>query len=327
MPFFNIFSKKQPSPEKKLKIIVDNREKNSLVIPELLNQNFEIEYKQLPVADYLINNIAIERKTIQDLKSSIINKRIMQQLLELKQYPSHLLLIEGFSDENIYAPPLHENAIRGFLLSIALEFQTPMIFTQNAKDTVKYFSIIAKKKPSSEPSLRPSKIFLSENEQAQFILEGFPGIGPKTAQLLLEKFKTIKNIINAPEEEIKSLLGKKANNFLNFENNYHLTRGEPLLAIREFSNLAKGYPNLEKIRFFLGLACYKAGNFAEALKDFEHVYKLNPNYRNVAQWVEFLRDDRVYHEGAAFCRSREEFLNYSYGHIATEKPASVSLNA
>jgi len=218
MPFFNIFSKKQPSPEKKLKIIVDNREKNSLVIPELLNQNFEIEYKQLPVADYLINNIAIERKTIQDLKSSIINKRIMQQLLELKQYPSHLLLIEGFSDENIYAPPLHENAIRGFLLSIALEFQTPMIFTQNAKDTVKYFSIIAKKKPSSEPSLRPSKIFLSENEQAQFILEGFPGIGPKTAQLLLEKFKTIKNIINAPEEEIKSLLGKKANNFLKFLN-------------------------------------------------------------------------------------------------------------
>jgi len=217
MPFFNIFSKKKPFPERKLKIIVDNREKNSLVIPELLSQNFEIEYKHLPVADYLINNIAIERKTISDLKSSIINKRIMRQLLELKQYPSHLLLIEGFSDENIYALPL-ENAIRGFLLSIALEFQTPVIFTQNAKDTVKYFSIIAKKKPSSEPSLRASKIFPSENEQVQFILEGFPGIGPKTAQLLLEKFKTIKNIINASEEEIKNLIGKKADNFIRLLN-------------------------------------------------------------------------------------------------------------
>ena len=141
----------------------------------------------------------------------------MRQLLELKQYPSHLLLIEGFSDENIYALPL-ENAIRGFLLSIALEFQTPVIFTQNAKDTVKYFSIIAKKKPSSEPSLRASKIFPSENEQVQFILEGFPGIGPKTAQLLLEKFKTIKNIINASEEEIKNLIGKKADNFIRLLN-------------------------------------------------------------------------------------------------------------
>ena len=136
----------------------------------------------------------------------------------------------------------------------------------------------------------------------------------------------VPGVSTIPHEDLIAFR-EKANNFLNFENNYHLTRGEPLLAIREFSNLAKGYPNLEKIRFFLGLACYKAGNFAEALKDFEHVYKLNPNYRNVAQWVEFLRDDRVYHEGAAFCRSREEFLNYSYGHIATEKPASVSLNA
>lgn len=222
MPFFNIFSKKNPLPEKKLKIIIDNREKNSLVIPELLNQNFEIEYKQLPIADYLIGNIAIERKTIQDLKSSIINKRIMQQLIELKQYPFHLLLIEGISDENIYAPPLHENALRGFLLSIALEFQTPMIFTQNAKDTAKYLSVIAKKKPSQEPSLRPSKIFLSEKEQLQFILEGFPNIGPKTAKKLLEKYNSIKAAINAPEEEIKALIGKKSEKFLELINKFYI---------------------------------------------------------------------------------------------------------
>ena len=46
----------------------------------------------------------------------------------------------------------------------------------------------------------------------QFILEGFPGIGPKTSKKLLEEFKTIKNIINAPEEKLKKILGKKTIN-------------------------------------------------------------------------------------------------------------------
>jgi len=48
----------------------------------------------------------------------------------------------------------------------------------------------------------------------QFILEGFPGIGPTTAKKLLKKFKSIKKIINASEEELKEILGKKTETFL-----------------------------------------------------------------------------------------------------------------
>lgn len=213
MTFFNIFSKKKVKEKEKLKIIVDNREKNSLVISELMNLGFEIEYKQLPVADYLIGNIAIERKTISDLKFSIMNKRIISQLLELKQYSSHLLLIEGFLGEDIYSGQIHENALRGFLLAVGLEFGTPMIFTQDAKDTAKYLSVLARKKKSSEPSLRASKILLSEEEQAQFILEGFPNIGPVAAKKLLLKFKTLKNIFNASNEELEEILGKRTLEF------------------------------------------------------------------------------------------------------------------
>ena len=40
--------------------------------------------------------------------------------------------------------------------------------------------------------------------------KGVSGIGPKTAKKLLQKFGAIKNIINAPEEELRKLLGKKA---------------------------------------------------------------------------------------------------------------------
>ena len=77
MPFHNIFSKEKETIENKIKIIIDNREKQSLVASQLANLGFQIEFQQLKVGDYLVNDVAVERKTINDLKSSIINKRII----------------------------------------------------------------------------------------------------------------------------------------------------------------------------------------------------------------------------------------------------------
>lgn len=212
MPFLDIFSKKQTKKVEFPAITIDHREKNSLVASHLTKLGHPIEFKQLPVADYIIKKTAIERKTLSDLKSSIINKRIISQLLEIKQYPNHLLLIEG-ANEDFYTPPLHENALRGFILSIALEEKIPVIFTQNEKDTALYLSILARKQTKSNFSIRPSKILKSPKEQLQFILEGFPNIGPAKSKSLISKFKSLKNILNAPLEELQEILGKRAINF------------------------------------------------------------------------------------------------------------------
>lgn len=58
-------------------------------------------------------------------------------------------------------------------------------------------------------STRAVKKTKNKKEQMQYILEGFPSIGPKTARKLLEKFSSIKNISNASEEELKKTIGKK----------------------------------------------------------------------------------------------------------------------
>src|SRR3989344_3258541 len=214
MTFFDIFSKKKLKEEKKIKIIVDNREKNSLVISELMNLGYELEFTQLAVGDYIVNGVAIERKTISDFKSSIINKRIMQQLFEIQQYKEYFLIVEGITEEELYGPPIHENAFRGFLLAIALEYKVPMIFTQDAKDTAKYISVLAKKKvKEGDRSIRASRIFKTEEEQIQFILEGFPHVGPVSAKDLIKKFGSIKGIVNASAEELEEVLGKRAEEF------------------------------------------------------------------------------------------------------------------
>ena len=215
---FDIFSKGRAKNKKpKKKVIVDSREKNSLIVSELVDLGLEVELKMLKVGDYLINETAIERKTVNDFISSMKSRRLVNQLEELQQYKSRLLIVEGIDEQELYSDSeekigMHPNAVRCFLLSIILKYKVPIIFTKNYEDTAKFISVLAKKS-EKEPSLNVAKKSFDKKEMKQFIIEGFPGIGPMNAKKLLERFKTIKEIVNASEEELKEILGKKSEVF------------------------------------------------------------------------------------------------------------------
>ena len=220
-PLFNIFSKKEKKKPQKIKekqkIIIDHQEKNSLLISELIDLGFEIEFTRLKVADYIVKGVAIERKTISDFIGSIKNKRLLRQLEELQQYEKKLLIIEGIYEQELYTDSkeiegMHANAIRGFLLSVLLSFKVPILFTKDYQDTAKFMDVLSRKKNTRDIGLNVSKKTLDSNERSQFILEGFQGIGPKTAKKLLKEFGNIKKIMNASEEELREVIGKKAEN-------------------------------------------------------------------------------------------------------------------
>lgn len=221
---FEIFSNKNIGKKEKpkQKILIDYREKNSMVASELIHLGFEIEFLELKVGDYLVNNIAIERKTVSDFITSMINRHLSKQIDELQQYENKLLLIEGIEEHELYSENsegVSANSIRGFLLSILLKHKIPIIFTKNAEDTAKFIDVLARKK-ETESSLNVTKKSFNKKEQIQFILEGFPGIGPKTARKLLEHFKNMKNLFNSPIEEIEKIIGKKAEIFKIVEDEY-----------------------------------------------------------------------------------------------------------
>jgi len=220
MTFENIFSKTKTSvkidecPNPKLPIIIDTREKQSLISANLVGKKANISFEKLEIGDYLVGETIIERKTYSDFISSILDKRLLEQLSNMKKYPKYLLILENF-DFDYKKFGIHENVIRGVLLSIAVDFQIPLVYTKNESDTASFLISLAKKfsKPKTEYSLRQSKKASTLAEQKQFILEGFPGVGPVASKNLLEKFTTIKNIINAPEEELEKILGKKTSKF------------------------------------------------------------------------------------------------------------------
>ena len=209
------------------KIIADYRERGGMVISEVNSLGIETEIKELKVGDYIIRGVAIERKTVFDFISSMKSGRLLRQLEELKQYENRLLIIEGIDEQDLYTDStledgkpvgMHPNSIRGFLLSILLNYKTPIIFTKDYKDTARFFLVLSKQEPREVP-LNVKKKVHNKEEQSRYILEGFPGIGPKTAKKLIKRFKTIKGVIDAPEDEIKKEIGKKAENLIRIINN------------------------------------------------------------------------------------------------------------
>jgi len=221
----DIFSqrKKIKTVEKKPTILVDYRERKSLVVSEIIKKGININFKALKVADYIINDVAIERKTVSDFISSMINKRLLKQLEEIKQYPQHILIIEGIEEQELYNDDeegINGNAIRGMILSIILRYKVPIIFTKNSEDTASFIKLLTKKPRKKEFSLNPKKRSLDVKEQKQFIIESFPGIGPVTAKKLLKEFKSVTNILNTSQENLEKLIGKKSDIFKLGKENY-----------------------------------------------------------------------------------------------------------
>lgn len=216
---FEIFSRKtekiEDNKNEDLKIIADIYEKNSLVISELMSHSVKIDFESLEVGDFIVKDVVIERKTVSDFLSSMISKRLSAQLESLQQYEKKFLLIEGIEEKSLYSDSdgINPNAIRGFLLDIILKYKVPVIFSKNFEDTAKFLIVLAKKS-EKEMNIRIGRKSRNHDEQKQFILEGFPGIGAKTAKKLIMEFGSIRNILGASEEDLKRVLGKKTGAFM-----------------------------------------------------------------------------------------------------------------
>jgi ERCC4-related helicase len=200
----------------KVIIFVDTREQASGVMKELFEQGAIIRTKQLDVGDYIASkDVCIERKSVEDFLNSMIDGRLFNQLVTIRNnYEKPLLLLEGNMQEIFTLRNIHKNAVMGALTSIALDYQVPIINTKNPKETAEYIFNISKREQLGkykEIRLRLGRKGLTEKEKQQFIIEGLPTVGPMLAKNLLKKFNSIKKIANASEKKLQKIenLGPK----------------------------------------------------------------------------------------------------------------------
>jgi DNA excision repair protein ERCC-4 len=207
-----------------VRIVVDERERNSN-IPELLrNAGAVIDFTQLKVGDYVVSSeTAVERKTVRDLISSIYDGRLFLQCSDLvKHYQKPLLVVQGNIAELAEAPEdmgdmdtkLHAERMPlayDALITVATEFRIPIIHTPSAEQTAQLLVTLVNRSLSegkaTGPLLRKIK---KENPiyiQQLSVLASLPGVGEKLAARMLKKFHTPIRALNASAAELATIQG------------------------------------------------------------------------------------------------------------------------
>ena len=202
--------------DEKIKVFADVREKYSGVVTALYDEGALIELKALAIGDFLCSSrVAVEVKRAADFVNSIVDGRLLQQLKGLKEnFERPVLIIEGSQELDLYSiRNVHPNAIRGMLATIAVSYGLPILYSKNPKDTAGLIMAIAKREKEAsapEPALHSQKPATLAQKQ-EYVIAALPGIELKLSRSLLQKLGSVKDVINATEEQLQKveLIGPK----------------------------------------------------------------------------------------------------------------------
>ncbi len=207
-----------------VRIVVDQRERNS-GIPDLLRKaGAVIDFAQLRVGDYIVSpETAVERKTIRDLISSIYDGRLFIQCSDLvRHYQKPLLVMQGniadlaeipdeVEDRDVKRIADRMSLAYDALATIATEFRIPIIHTPSADQTAQLLVTLVNKSlrtgKATGPLLRKIKKEHPVYIQQLSVLCSVPGVGEKLAARMLKKFMTPKRALNASAAELATIPG------------------------------------------------------------------------------------------------------------------------
>ncbi|MEM3670945.1 MAG: ERCC4 domain-containing protein, partial [Thermoprotei archaeon] len=117
-------------------IIADTRESSSTVLEHLSNLGVRVKLEQLGVADYVLSDqVCVERKSTQDFASSILDGRLFEQALNMRRtYRKPVMVVEG---ETLYTSSLNPEAVRGAMISLAIDYGVPILWSRSPSETAR----------------------------------------------------------------------------------------------------------------------------------------------------------------------------------------------
>lgn len=204
-------SKTPKTPE----IVYDHREEASGIPGYLALAGIQMTSAQLVLGDYVISDkIIVERKSANDLTSSIIDGRLFDQVFRLKQeYENPILLIEGRSS-------LNPAAVQGALVSVIRQG----ISVWNVKDHKEMILVLqrlalAEVKERGRPQIKGMRKKANDPEKtAVYMVATIPGMSQGKAEAILKHFGTLQNMATKEPKDFQGVAGigkKTAENIYN----------------------------------------------------------------------------------------------------------------
>jgi len=196
-------------------IVVDSRESKSMVVNLLdkVGANYRID--TIEVGDYIVGDIAIERKEINDYVGSLTSGRLHNQLYNLSfNYPVSVLLIEGYIDEVLMYRKIKKQTYISSLAG-AISKRAPdgargvinMVMVSTPYDTALFLKYLDEKQDSIRKPVIAKKKGIGSEEFAISILSSLPNVSEVRARRLLEHFGSVQCVMNASIDELMEVKG------------------------------------------------------------------------------------------------------------------------
>ncbi len=193
------------------KVVADERERASGVPEELSKLNVHVYFSKLSVGDYVLSpEVAVERKSIPDLISSIYDSRIFLQASRIaSSYAKPYLLIEGDSKE-VETLTRNLKSYYGAIASVTLAYGLRVIFTANKTETAVAISELLRNvraRPVAHPMTGIPTKSKSFSQQQIYLVSSLPGVGRRLAERLLRKYGTPRRVMSLTQGELSMTPG------------------------------------------------------------------------------------------------------------------------
>ncbi|MEA3198647.1 MAG: hypothetical protein QOE90_75 [Thermoplasmata archaeon] len=197
------------APAPVARVVADVREPDDLVAM-LRAQDIHVEVRVLAPADFIVGELAIERKSVGDLHASLIDKRLFEQVARIKDtYGRCALLLEG--DLSFFSERKHPRAIWGALASLAIGWGVAVLPVPDKEGSAQMLGVLAKRalreRGAAPPEVRFRPRATTLGARQRFAVQGLPMIGDVTSGAMLEHFGSVRRVFAADERDLLRVPG------------------------------------------------------------------------------------------------------------------------
>ena len=190
-------------------IIADSRELGAVTTRELVRLGGRVRSESLVVGDFVLSDRAVvERKEIEDFASSIIDGRLFEQAIKLKEYERPIIIVEG--ENPMGSGRIRPEAVLGAYASLLIDYGIPILWSPTPTYSAQLMLTIARREQIQEkrgPRIMSGPKPPTLEEQQEFIVASLPSIDRVRARNLLAALHTVERIFSASKEELKSVNG------------------------------------------------------------------------------------------------------------------------